>query len=114
MPGLSTSTTSSVASTSSSSTSEDKSVLFAGLNQDETNSSISSFHSNSDSIASGSVLESPVKVENMEVINLNQMPGHHLDHDDDHDHIMDDFHETVTMSLDEVVQFAQPIVTDYV
>eukprot|EP00095_Tigriopus_kingsejongensis_P002910 maker-scaffold336_size202805-snap-gene-1.35 protein:Tk02910 transcript:maker-scaffold336_size202805-snap-gene-1.35-mRNA-1 annotation:"zinc finger protein 729-like" len=110
MTSLSTST-SSTASTSSSTTSEDKLGFFANLSQDETNSSLSSFHSNSDSLASGSVvLESPVKVENMEVINLNQVSQHH---DDDDLNVMEGMQETVTMSLDEVVQFAQPIVTDY-
>ncbi len=65
---------------------------------EETNSSISSLHSTSDASLASSIIESPLKTE----------PSDHQllafgDVDPD----------TVTMSIDEVIQFAQPVVSDF-
>lgn len=65
---------------------------------DETNSSISSFHSASDTSLASSMLESPIKQEPLD---------HHLLGFGDVDP------DTVTMSIDEVMQFAQPVVSDF-
>lgn len=70
----------------------------ASVLAEETNSSISSMHSTSDVSLASSILESPIKQESIE----QQLLG--FDEVDP---------DTVTMSIDEVLQFAQPVGSDF-
>lgn len=91
----------SAGSSSSGSSSLNISNGISGLSSvlaEETNSSISSFHSASDTSLASSMLESPIKQEPLD---------QHLLGFGDVDPDM------VTMSIDEVMQFAQPVVSDF-
>ena len=66
---------------------------------DETNSSISSLHSTSDASLASSIMESPLKHEpsDHQLLSFGDVDVDDVDPD------------TVTMSIDEVMQFAQPV-----
>ena len=99
------------------STSSDKSLFLSSVTE-ETNSSVSSFHSNelSDSavsLSSSTIGESPNKYDPLDVGLLPSVPMSSTElrnmSSSSFNGLPSHLQETVTMSIDEVMQYAQPI-----
>jgi hypothetical protein len=78
---------------------------FAAVAED-TSSSISSFHSTSDTSLAGSLLESPTKTEPNESFRDSSSSAMITN---DNDILGSDNTETVTMTLEDITAFAQPM-----